>query len=118
MPDSICWLLNLRGADVPRNPVLHALAILQTDGQVTLFADEAKFDDAARAHLGAQVALQRAVARLRRIGPVRAQPTGSTTDHAWRCRQPRPGVDQAGAAEFAQRLHQAFEQSGVRVLAV
>jgi len=26
--------------------------------------------------------------------------------------------DQAGAAEFAQRLHQAFEQSGVRVLAV
>lgn len=26
--------------------------------------------------------------------------------------------DQAGAAEFAQRLHQAFEQSGVRVQAV
>lgn len=75
LPDSICWLLNLRGADVPRNPVLHALAILQTDGQVTLFADEAKFDDAARAHLGAQVALQPPsafVAALRALqGPVR-----------------------------------------------
>jgi Xaa-Pro aminopeptidase len=75
LPDSICWLLNLRGADVPRNPVLHALAILQTDGQVTLFADEAKFDGAARAHLGAQVALQPPsafVAALRALqGPVR-----------------------------------------------
>lgn len=42
MPDSICWLLNLRGADVPRNPILHAFAILQSDGDVDLFVDEAK----------------------------------------------------------------------------
>lgn len=75
LPDSICWLLNLRGADVPRNPVLQALAILESDGQVTLFAETAKFDDAARAHLGAQVTLQPPsafVAALRALhGPVR-----------------------------------------------
>ena len=52
LPDSLCWLLNIRGADVPRNPVLHGFAILHDDGRVTLFAEAAKFDDAARAASG------------------------------------------------------------------
>ena len=58
LPDSLCWLLNIRGADVPRNPVLHGFAVLHDDGRVTLFADAAKFDDATRAHLGSQVTLR------------------------------------------------------------
>ncbi len=57
LPDSLCWLLNLRGADVPRNPILHGFAILFADGRVWLFADHAKFDAAARAHLGPDVTL-------------------------------------------------------------
>jgi Xaa-Pro aminopeptidase len=57
LPDSICWLLNIRGSDVPKNPVLHAFAILQDDAAVTLFADPAKFDDETRAHLGDGVTL-------------------------------------------------------------
>jgi Xaa-Pro aminopeptidase len=32
LPDSMCWLLNVRGADVPRNPVLHGFAVLHDDG--------------------------------------------------------------------------------------
>ncbi|WP_333867538.1 aminopeptidase P family protein [Cypionkella sp.] len=57
LPDSLCWLLNIRGADVPRNPVLHGLAILHDDGGLALFADAAKFDESTLAHLGAEVAL-------------------------------------------------------------
>jgi Xaa-Pro aminopeptidase len=57
LPDSLCWLLNIRGADVPRNPVLHGFAILHGDARVTLFADPAKFDTATRDHLGADVTL-------------------------------------------------------------
>jgi Xaa-Pro aminopeptidase len=57
LPDSLCWLLNIRGADVPRNPIVHGFAILHGDGRVTVFADPAKFDDKVRAHLGAEVAL-------------------------------------------------------------
>ena len=57
LPDSICWLLNIRGADVPRNPVLHGFAILQDDARVSLFADPAKFDAATLAHLGPEVTL-------------------------------------------------------------
>jgi Xaa-Pro aminopeptidase len=75
LPDSLCWLLNIRGADVPRNPVLHGLAILHDDARVTLFAEPAKFDDDTRAHLGQQVALRPPAAfvpALRTLtGPVR-----------------------------------------------
>ncbi len=75
LPDSLCWLLNIRGADVPRNPVLHGFAILHDDARVTLFADSAKFDAATRAHLGPDVTLKPVdafVAALRSLqGPVR-----------------------------------------------
>lgn len=57
LPDSLCWLLNIRGADVPRNPVLHGYGILHDDARVSLFADPAKFDAPTRAHLGPEVAL-------------------------------------------------------------
>lgn len=57
LPDSICWLLNIRGADVPRNPVLHGFAILGDDGKVSLFAERAKFSDEVRAHLGPDVVI-------------------------------------------------------------
>jgi Xaa-Pro aminopeptidase len=58
LPDSICWLLNIRGADVPKNPVVHAFAILHDDARVDLFVDSGKLDDEVRAHLGDEVSLQ------------------------------------------------------------
>ncbi len=58
LPDSIAWLLNIRGSDIPRNPVPHAFAILHDSGQVTLFADAAKIDDRVRAHLGDEVSIR------------------------------------------------------------
>jgi len=42
LPDSICWLLNIRGSDIKRNPVVQAFAILHADGRVDLFTDPAK----------------------------------------------------------------------------
>lgn len=75
LPDSLCWLLNIRGADVPRNPILHGFAILHDDARVTLFADPAKFDAATRARLGPDVTLslpEAFVPALRILtGPVR-----------------------------------------------
>jgi Xaa-Pro aminopeptidase len=57
LPDSLCWLLNIRGADVPRNPVAHGFAILGDDGRLSLCADAEKFDAELRAHLGEEVTL-------------------------------------------------------------
>ncbi|MBU2992948.1 aminopeptidase P family protein [Octadecabacter sp. 1_MG-2023] len=54
LPDSICWLLNIRGTDIPRNPVVQSYAILNDAGQVAVFSD-ATFDDAALSHLSADV---------------------------------------------------------------
>ena len=44
-PDSISWLLNIRGADVAQMPAVQAMAILSDDGKMQLFADPAKFAD-------------------------------------------------------------------------
>ncbi|MBL8561941.1 MAG: aminopeptidase P family protein, partial [Gemmobacter sp.] len=75
LPDSLCWLLNIRGADVPRNPVLHGFAILHDDARVTLYAEAAKFDAETRAHLGEHVTLRPASAFVPALhslqGPVR-----------------------------------------------
>lgn len=55
--DSLAWLLNIRGSDIPRNPVPQGFAILHEDGRVALFTDPAKLDEDARAHLGNEVTL-------------------------------------------------------------
>uniref|UniRef100_UPI00190F202D aminopeptidase P family N-terminal domain-containing protein n=1 Tax=Geminicoccus flavidas TaxID=2506407 RepID=UPI00190F202D len=41
-PESIAWLLNIRGADVPFNPLPLGFALLGADGHVRLFTDRAK----------------------------------------------------------------------------
>jgi len=56
LPDSTCWLLNIRGGDIERNPVVHAFAILYADGRVDLFAEPSKFDGLAD-HLGPEITL-------------------------------------------------------------
>ncbi len=80
LPDSICWLLNIRGADIPRNPVTHALAILQENGALALYAEPAKFAGL-EDHLGPQVTLHPqsdlspALRQLK--GPVRVDPASA-----------------------------------------
>jgi Xaa-Pro aminopeptidase len=41
-PDSIAWLLNLRGGDIPFNPLTLSFALLHADGAVELFVDQRK----------------------------------------------------------------------------
>lgn len=36
-PDSLCWLLNLRGGDVSHTPLLQAMGIMRRDGRLDLF---------------------------------------------------------------------------------
>lgn len=57
LPDSIMWLLNIRGSDVARNPVAHGFAILHDDARVDLFMAAEKlagldghFDSSVRLH--------------------------------------------------------------------
>jgi Xaa-Pro aminopeptidase len=54
-PDSIAWLLNIRGGDVPNAPLPLSFALLNADGHVELFIDDRKLSPATRAHLGNSV---------------------------------------------------------------
>ena len=49
--DSVAWLLNLRGFDVPHTPVVPAYAILPASGKLTLFIDPAKLTPDVKVHL-------------------------------------------------------------------
>ncbi|MFY0611070.1 MAG: aminopeptidase P family protein [Hyphomicrobiaceae bacterium] len=51
MPDSICWLFNIRGSDIPHTPVVLAFAIVPKRGKAELFIAPGRLDDAVRAHL-------------------------------------------------------------------
>ncbi|MDU9595947.1 MULTISPECIES: aminopeptidase P family protein [Vibrio] len=53
--DSICWLLNVRGLDVSRLPVLLSHAILHSDSSVEYFLDSARLPADFDAHVGTGV---------------------------------------------------------------
>ena len=50
-PDSVAWLLNLRGFDVPFTPVVPAYAILHAKGPAEFFIDPKKLTEEVEAHL-------------------------------------------------------------------
>jgi len=56
-PDSIAWLLNVRGGDVPRTPFALGFALLHGDGHVDLYMDRRKVPDRTVAWLGNSVTL-------------------------------------------------------------
>lgn len=57
MPDSIAWLLNIRGDDVPHTPFALSFAILNGDGTADWFLDEKKTSPDLLQHLGNAVRL-------------------------------------------------------------
>jgi Xaa-Pro aminopeptidase len=58
MPESIAWLLNIRGGDVPHTPLPLSFAIVKADGAVTLFIDRRKLTPGLDRHLGNAVAIE------------------------------------------------------------
>jgi Xaa-Pro aminopeptidase len=68
--DSIAWVLNIRGADVPYNPLCLSHLLLQADGSAVWFVDPAKLESGAVTDNGVEVraydALEPALAELGR----------------------------------------------------
>lgn len=56
-PDSIAWLLNVRGGDVPRTPFALGFALIHADGHVDLYMDRRKIPDRTVSWLGNAVTL-------------------------------------------------------------
>lgn len=115
LPDSLCWLLNIRGADVPRNPVVHGFAVLRADATVDLFVHPEKIDETLRGHLGAEVRLHPpgafpgAIAAL--AGPVRIDRATAPVAVARAVAQPSWGDD---PCRLPKALKTAAEIAGAR----
>ena len=57
-PDSIAWLLNIRGADVPHTPLPLSFAIVDDEGAADLFIDRRKLVPGLDEHLGNHVSIR------------------------------------------------------------
>ena len=53
--DSIAWILNIRGTDVPSLPVLLSTAIINADGSAEFYIDPARLPENFSEHVGANV---------------------------------------------------------------
>lgn len=51
-PDSICWLLNIRGSDVVHTPLVLGYAVLFRTGQLVFYSERKRYDDDFKKYLG------------------------------------------------------------------
>lgn len=83
-PDSIAWLLNVRGNDVPHTPFALSFVILHANGEVDWFVEERKLSDAVRSHIGNSVRVRAhcdfalEISKLAKVGVVLAADPGET----------------------------------------
>lgn len=71
LPESLCWLFNMRGRDVPNTPFVLGFAIVPRTGRPTIFFDRRRIDSGMRAALKDVARLADAatlMAALRRLG--------------------------------------------------
>jgi Xaa-Pro aminopeptidase len=73
LPDSICWLFNIRGTDVAHNPIVLAFAIVPASGKPELFIDRERLDVETRAEVTPVAKLLPPTALGERLKALKAQ---------------------------------------------
>jgi Xaa-Pro aminopeptidase len=71
LPDSICWTFNIRGSDIPHNPVVLAFAIVPAAGKPEIFVGRDKLGREAHAHLAAVAKISDPKALKARVAALR-----------------------------------------------
>jgi Xaa-Pro aminopeptidase len=51
-PDSVSWVLNIRGTDMPQLPVVQSFALLDAAARMTLFVDSRRLPEGFHTHVG------------------------------------------------------------------
>lgn len=57
LPESIAWLLNIRGNDIPYTPIAQGFALIWSDASLDLFIHPAKISPEVKKHMGDKVRL-------------------------------------------------------------
>jgi Xaa-Pro aminopeptidase len=83
--DSVCWLLNVRGSDIPRLPVMLSHAIIYSDSSVDFFVDADRLPADFESHVGSNVRIQPPVALEACLQALSGQSVlvDSSTSNAW-----------------------------------
>ncbi|MDC5804378.1 aminopeptidase P family protein [Vibrio europaeus] len=83
--DSVCWLLNVRGLDVSRLPVLLSHAIIHSDSSVEFFLDPARLPAKFDSHIGTGVTVQHPEALQARLETLNGKKVlvDPATSNAW-----------------------------------
>jgi Xaa-Pro aminopeptidase len=119
--DSINWLLNIRGDDVPYNPLLLAHMLLQADGSATLYTHPHTFTAEVSEYLAAERVTVMALAEV--FSDAIALPAGTimldpaATAHGWFALAQSKGCDVIRAEDPAQlpkALKNTAELEGIR----
>jgi Xaa-Pro aminopeptidase len=121
-PDSIAWLFNIRGADVPFTPFALSFAVLKADATAKWFVDARKLTPAARAALNNAVevlapdALGTALDELGRDGlTVRADPaTAASWIHERLAKAGAKLQRKDDPCQLAKARKNAVQQAGMR----
>ena len=98
-PDSLSWLLNIRGRDIPKLPVVQGFAMLMADGQLSLCVEEERIPDGFTDHVGEGVQLLPASRASELLGSFRGKRVlaDPQTANAWI----QLTLEQAGASLVA-----------------
>ena len=98
-PDAVSWLLNIRGTDIPRLPVLQGFALLEASGELTLFADPARIPAGFSEHVGEGVRVLPETAAAESLAGYRGKRVLADPDsaNAWT----QLALEQAGATLVA-----------------
>ena len=121
-PDSIAWLLNVRGGDVPRTPFPLGFALLHADGHVDLHMDRRKVPDRTLSWLGNAVTLAAVDAlgpALDALGAAKAKVLVETaTAPVWAARRLQAAgvtlVREADPVALPKACKNAVELAGIR----
>jgi Xaa-Pro aminopeptidase len=121
-PDSVAWVFNIRGQDVPYTPVVLAYAILPKSGEAELFIDQSKLPEDVAAHLAGVARIEPPSAiesALARLGAAKAT---VEIDPDWTPERIRSALADAGAkiihgkdpCRLPKARKNATEQEGAR----
>ena len=121
-PDSIAWLFNIRGADIPFTPFALSFALLNADGTASWFVDQRKLVKDVKNHLGNGVTIcdpDQLGAALEKLGSEKATICASPSEHpAWVFQK----LEKAGAkisigtdpCQLTKAIKNQTEISGIR----
>ncbi len=100
LPDSVAWVFNLRGQDIPYTPVVPAFALLKRVGKAELFIDPARLPEDVAAHLKSVAVVKKPAALEASLKALGRRKSRVMLDGAW----------------VAARIGTVLEKSGAKIV--